>query len=101
MSNLLLPPVTKDEIVLEGERYFRTFGGKYHNPYPLNSDEYNRFERGWVQALKRSPTDYSCSRSSNGPEYSILPGRESARLRQSKEQEFIKQKAEEYKARKG
>ena len=27
--------------------------GDYINPYPTNSHEYNEFERGWLQALKR------------------------------------------------
>lgn len=32
--------------------YFRS-GGKYNNPYPNGSDEFNHYERGWTQALKR------------------------------------------------
>lgn len=43
-----------DEIVLEGEKYYFSNKGKYQNPYPIHSDEFNRFERGWVQALKKS-----------------------------------------------
>lgn len=27
----------------------------YKNPYPKGTDDYNMFERGWTQALKRSP----------------------------------------------
>ncbi len=44
----------KDDIVLEGERHFYSNNGKLRNPYPIGCDEYNRFERGWVQALKKS-----------------------------------------------
>lgn len=35
------------------ESYFRN-KGRYRNPYPLNTQFFNDFERGWTQALKRS-----------------------------------------------
>jgi len=35
------------------ESYFYN-KGKYQNPYNRGTDEYNSFERGWTQALKRS-----------------------------------------------
>jgi hypothetical protein len=39
---------------LEGQRCYLN-GLKYDNPYAVGSDEYNAFERGWSQALKRVP----------------------------------------------
>ncbi|MBK3806195.1 hypothetical protein [Stutzerimonas stutzeri] len=39
--------------------------GEYENSYPIGSIEYNAFERGWSQALKKTadllfkPSDYS------------------------------------------
>ncbi len=42
-----------DEIYREGElHYFKKV--KYKNPYLSGSDEFNEFERGWTQALKRT-----------------------------------------------
>jgi hypothetical protein len=32
--------------------YFR-LKGHYQNPYSLNSEEFNEYERGWMQSLKR------------------------------------------------
>lgn len=29
-------------------------GDEYSNPYKLYSDEFNRYERGWTQAVKKS-----------------------------------------------
>jgi hypothetical protein len=40
--------------IREGERSFAVNKGKYINPYSLGSAQHNDFERGWVQALKRS-----------------------------------------------
>jgi hypothetical protein len=39
----------------EGKKSFYTNKVKYINPYKINTKEYNDFERGWTQALKRSP----------------------------------------------
>lgn len=40
----------------EGEKAFiQSNGKKYINPYKRGSKEYDEFERGWMQALKRSP----------------------------------------------
>lgn len=36
------------------QSYFANKGG-YENPYPLGSIEYDAFERGWSQALKKTP----------------------------------------------
>lgn len=35
-------------------------GAYYRNPYPQGSQEYNDFERGWTQRLKRMPASWSC-----------------------------------------
>lgn len=88
-------PDTKDEIVLEGERQFRNSGGNYRNPYPIYSDEFNRFERGWMQALKRSHVD-TPSHATSDREYRILTVPKT-----SMPDPAIERKAAEYKSRKG
>jgi hypothetical protein len=40
---------------LEGYRSFWLNKGEYKNPYKLSSTLYNLFERGWSQAVKRTP----------------------------------------------
>lgn len=40
-------------IVEEGAQHFRE-EMSYRNPYKIGTSEFNDFERGWVQALKRS-----------------------------------------------
>lgn len=42
-----------DNVYREGEQYYFNMGA-YKNPYPSGSVEFNEFERGWTQALKRS-----------------------------------------------
>jgi len=42
-----------DNIYRDGEQYYFNMG-TYKNPYPPGSLEFNEFERGWTQALKRS-----------------------------------------------
>lgn len=39
----------------KGKRSYRLDGDKYQNPYRAGTDEYNSFEVGWTQQLKRSP----------------------------------------------
>jgi hypothetical protein len=39
----------------EGRQSYFANKGKYENPYPPGSLEYDAFERGWSQALKKSP----------------------------------------------
>jgi len=39
----------------EGKRYCLKHGSHYGNPYPLNSSEYNSWDRGWSQTLRRFP----------------------------------------------
>lgn len=44
-----------NKYIEEGMKSFRKNKSKYKNPYKPGSDEYNNFERGWSQALKRFP----------------------------------------------
>jgi hypothetical protein len=44
-----------NEYIREGERSFHECGGRYRNPYEIGSAKFNDFERGFFQALKRSP----------------------------------------------
>jgi len=37
----------------EGMKMYHESRDEYTNPYPIGSPEYNQFERGWMQALKR------------------------------------------------
>lgn len=37
---------------LGSKKYFED-QGKYNNPYPNGTPEFNEFERGWMQSLKR------------------------------------------------
>lgn len=38
---------------IEGKNHYKVAGGAYSNPYRGDSENYNYFERGWAQALKR------------------------------------------------
>ncbi len=38
---------------LEGMKSFHKNMGRYENPYERGGQNYNSFERGWTQALKR------------------------------------------------
>lgn len=42
-----------DKYIKEGMTSFHKNKGRYVNPYEIGSEEYNSFERGWTQALKR------------------------------------------------
>ena len=42
-------------ITREGMQSFHQHKGRYSNPYPSGSWQHNDFERGWTQALKRTP----------------------------------------------
>ena len=48
--------LTMTRYVKEGMTGFHKSKGKYINPYQPGSNECNNFERGWTQALKRSPS---------------------------------------------
>lgn len=39
----------------QGQLAYKLNPNRLKNPYEPGSDEYNDFERGWVQKLKRSP----------------------------------------------
>ena len=41
------------EICKLGARKYFENRGLYRNPYPHNTPEFNEFERGWTQSLKR------------------------------------------------
>lgn len=43
----------KDICKLGAKKYFEEHG-KYKNPYPNGTLEFNEFERGWMQSLKRN-----------------------------------------------
>ena len=45
----------RSEHIREGGRSFYECKGRYINPYRNGSAQFNDFERGWTQALKRSP----------------------------------------------
>lgn len=42
------------EVYDEGRRHFYSNDGRLENPYPRGSEEYDVFERGWVQACRLS-----------------------------------------------
>lgn len=42
----------RDEIEFAGEQSCLA-NETYNNPYPVYSDEFNRYERGWTQAQKK------------------------------------------------
>ena len=44
----------KSNCIQEGGRSFHESKGRYINPYKQGSTQFNDFERGWSQALKRS-----------------------------------------------
>jgi len=41
-----------DDIELAGEQAYLE-NKEYDNPYLIYSDEFNRYERGWTQAMKK------------------------------------------------
>ncbi len=48
-----------NKYIEEGMKSFRKNKCRYKNPYKSGSDQYNDFERGWTQALKRTPIGFS------------------------------------------
>jgi hypothetical protein len=86
-----------DEIVREGERHYFSNKGKLQNPYPGGSDEFNRFERGWVQALKKSEAGLLHSPViSSDTKFPIRNTPPQPRINNE-----VEKRAAEYKARKG
>ena len=66
----------------EGERSYFTNSGTFFCPYARDTPEFNSFERGWIQALKRDPNPASAApfpptESYNA--YAELKGRTSSR----------------------
>jgi hypothetical protein len=47
-----------NKYIEEGMKSFRKNKCRYKNPYKPGSDPYNNFERGWTQALKRTPDQF-------------------------------------------
>ncbi|MFN3734770.1 hypothetical protein [Comamonas testosteroni] len=45
------------EIHAQGERDFYANKSEFHCPFVFGTPEYNEYERAWVQALKRTPTE--------------------------------------------
>lgn len=88
-------PDTRDEFVIEGEHHFHNSDGQYRNPYLIYSDEFNRFERGWMQALKRSHVD-TPNHAATEREYRIRTTPQTSMRDPS-----IERQAAEYKSRKG
>jgi hypothetical protein len=43
---------TEAEIIAKGKSDYYAFKGVYKNPYPMASQEFNHYERGWTQSLK-------------------------------------------------
>lgn len=44
--------MTHEDIIRQGKDDYFTQKGHYDNPYPTGSDEFNAYERGWMQSLK-------------------------------------------------
>jgi hypothetical protein len=44
------------EIEDEGKASCLTYGSQYLNPYDQKSPDYNSWDRGWSQAMKRYPS---------------------------------------------
>ncbi len=44
-----------NKYVEEGMKSFNDKNLEYKNPYKQSTKEYNDFDRGWTQALKRCP----------------------------------------------
>lgn len=43
---------TEAEIIANGKTDYFSLKGAYRNPYPPASEEFNHYERGWMQSLK-------------------------------------------------
>lgn len=46
-------PGAHSEIYEDGFNCYCRNPDQYHNPYPAGTPDFNDFERGWTQALKR------------------------------------------------
>lgn len=45
------------QLKVEGFKSFHIGKGRYINMYPLGSDEYNEFEKGWLKAQRAASRD--------------------------------------------
>ena len=70
-----------ENIVTQGRKSYLANNGKMDNPYAFGTSEYDDFERGWVQALKRdsSPTGDGIAYTRMDPDLSRVDGAEEAR----------------------
>jgi hypothetical protein len=63
MENFLTSTEAKlDVIVLQAREDYRRAPTEYRPPYPIGSKEFDAYERGWMQALKRNPEANTTSR---------------------------------------
>ena len=46
--------MTLDEITALAGRQYYEHRGRYRNPYKLGTPEFDAYERGWMQSLKRN-----------------------------------------------
>lgn len=65
-----------DEIIRQGKDDYFTNNGVYNNPYRAGSAEFNAYERGWMQSLKRVKKPFpggSSVRTSFADRYRSMP----------------------------
>lgn len=74
-----------ENIVMQGRKSYRANKGKMDCPYALGTPEYDDFERGWVQALKRdsSPTGDGIAYTRMDPDQSRVDAVEARKLKAS------------------
>ena len=67
----------KSNCIQEGGRSFHESKGRYINPYKQGSTQFNDFERGWSQALKRSSEqllrEYRAAKKAPRRQSTVLP----------------------------
>ena len=66
-----------NKYIKEGGRSFHESKGRYINPYEGRRNQFNDFERGWTQALKKSPDqllrDYEAARKAFRRKNTVVP----------------------------
>jgi hypothetical protein len=88
-----MKPKQDNEYIDEGYRSYRSNKGVFKSPYKSSTKEYNLFERGWTQALKRAPEAFAKNLEKQRKPEAFNP-------RPTAERE-IKPRSEFYKNRKG
>lgn len=83
--------VDLDEVIRQGAQRYFTDKGVYRNPHPAGSDEFNAFERGWMQSLKKNDGRLVDS---------LSPGPPSDKRRNTPKND-VETQAERYRSRKG